>query len=360
MPLYEARWRTSARKKTFHVGDSDQFSIFFQSFTMRTAIPLLFLFFFFSHHEKLSCQNLIPDPGVEMITACPDNIGYLDEFLEHWFTVRLPSAFLHPCQDTLQLNGGWNNMFGYQEPLVGDGYIGGATYWVNQTDRRSIFGTEFTEPLEVGEEYHVSFHVAMAYGQPGSIWASDNIGFLLMTENYLDPSSTGLNPNFAHFAVDSIVTDTADWVYLHTTIAADSAYNMIAFGNFYDSEFTQVDTPYDETPTANRAFYFFDGFCVSKDSTDCAPLLSAVREELGIELRVFPVPADYSVRIQTERDNLTGIRITDMQGRLLRTETVPRRNEHILITESLPSGIYLLLIQTETGVVSRKLVVQHP
>jgi len=135
---------------------------------------------------------------------------------------------------------------------------------------------------------------------------------------------------------------------------------MIAFGNFYDSEFTQVDTPFDETPTANRAFYFYDGFCVSKNPDDCAPVLGTVQKDAEYEIRIFPVPADYSVRIQTEGDNLTAIRLTDMQGRLLRSEAIPRQNEHIIPTEGLPSGVYLLFIETETGVVSRKLVVQHP
>lgn len=91
------------------------------------------------------------------------------------------------------------------------------------------------------------------------------------------------------------------------------------------------------------------------DDTNCnLSLINGIEEE-EVEFSVYPNPFRNELNIVLDSGNSGTVSILDSQGKLLRSEIL-RRTNTIVRTDKLPSGIYLLVITTEQGRFSQKLV----
>ncbi len=103
-----------------------------------------------------------------------------------------------------------------------------------------------------------------------------------------------------------------------------------------------------------------------KDANDCVvsdtvSILTSVNNVDHAGLSIFPLPADAKLNIQLKNIQVRNISITDVMGRRqqenLHTYTI---SDKILInTSSLPSGMYILMIETDDTLYSTKLIIQH-
>lgn len=80
------------------------------------------------------------------------------------------------------------------------------------------------------------------------------------------PYSVG-NPfpinNQSLFHSDSILTDTVNWIKLSTSFIADSAYQYLIIGNFYDDNNTDTLSV---NNIGNVGYYYIDDVCLTTDS----------------------------------------------------------------------------------------------
>ncbi len=201
---------------------------------MKRFFTLSFLFF----SVCLFGQNLIPDPSAEDVVECPSTLGNIDTYTSSWQSFRGTPDYWHSCSENPLL--GWNNSLGFQEPRTGDGYLGLGTFHQGLANARESFGIELETPLQIGETYYLSFFVSTAFKPIAFNMASNNIGVLLMVDNYLVPEEQGVLPNYSNFASEEIVTDTTNWVNLSYSFVCDSAYRYLCFGNFYNDSLTDT------------------------------------------------------------------------------------------------------------------------
>ncbi len=309
-------------------------------------------FFFFS--VCLFGQNLIPDPSAEDVIECPSSLGNIDTYTSSWQSFRGTPDYWNSCSTNVGL--GWNNSLGYQEPRSGQGYLGGASY-STAFPAREYFGTELLEPLEIGQTYYMSFYVSLAYRiSGGSRIASNNLGILLMTENYFEPDEGGEVFNFSHLRVDTIISDTTNWVLVSGSIVADSAYTLVAYGNFYDDSQTIFEYPF-APDNVGEAHYYYDDFCITTNTNGCDDFLSTNDRNKGNELLVWPNPTESELNYTGNR-NFSEIRIFNLQGKLVYSEKVGYQNNG-RVKFKLDQGIYIIEFLSKKESIKKRFVVSN-
>lgn len=323
---------------------------------MRFSTFLLLFLFSFSFCPSATAQNLIYDWSVEEYETCPTGLA-LTMFVPHWLSFRANPDYFNSCSPTL---GPLTNYFGWQHPKTGDGLIGVVTFSTGLSNAREYPGVELLEPLVVGESYDISYYVAAAFNPNFSGRATNNLGILLMTENYLVLDEQGITPNFAHLNIDTIVSDTASWVHVTGTIVADSAYQYVAFGNFYDDASTQVVSldPEDPDPS-NLAYYYFDDFCVVPEGGNCYSLLSMSESRINVRAELFPNPAYGAVHVRADRP-IRSVRFYTLEGKTAGSQDnlyIQAGEVRQIDVSRFRAGIYLIEIETEEGIARKKLVI---
>ncbi len=204
-------------------------------------------------------QNLVLNGSFEEYTS--------GTFTTYWHSASQSIDYYNndlPSSSTMPLNVPLN-WAGYQCPYDGQSYIGGTVFLSNisPTLRESAQG-KLTTPLQVGAKYFVSFKVSNS----GTLWLEQEqplvsikkIGALFT--NTLYPTSFQCCPNNAQTYTNAIITDTTNWTSISGSFIADSAYQYIMLGNFFD------DVGYLANPDTGQllAYYYYDDVRVSTDS----------------------------------------------------------------------------------------------
>ncbi len=92
--------------------------------------------------------------------------------------------------------------------------------------------------------------------------------------------------------------------------------------------------------------------------------IAGVEEYSGLEdLTVYPNPASNAIHVRFSLDEASAVncRLTDLAGKILRTEAIPAEsgeNSYTIDVSSLSSGFYMLEMSTSKGKAVRKVMVQ--
>jgi len=201
----------------------------------------------------LSCsQNLVPNPSFENMKLCPSiaNMNFvndhLERFCEDWENVGLiknlssggGGQYMHVCGSN---NGPYygsgvpRNYFGFQPANFGIAYIG-LRYSGNVNDYVSHFyGVKLLQKLVIGRKYSLSFYVSLA---DSSFTTTNNLGMLLSTQKlYVQDrikSDNFILPNRSHLRCIDTITDKENWIKVAGFMVADSSYEYLTIGNFYN------------------------------------------------------------------------------------------------------------------------------
>ena len=256
--------------------------------------------------------NLVPNPSFEVIDTCPYFpivLGFQNDskpmYWEKW--MESPDYF-NACVDTFA--GVPGNIFGTQHAYDGSAYIGAWTYDIG-TFYREYVGVQLVQPLEPGETYHLSFWVSAAEGTtspplaPGTAqnvyWASNNIGLLFTMSSNIWTGFGGppFSPrNYAHLKADQVIADTTNWVQVSGTFTADSAYQFMAIGNFFDNDHT--DSVHVTPGNSTGAYVYVDAVCVTTSLSGCDFGNSVPEIGMDRPFLVYPNPATTVVEMVAE------------------------------------------------------------
>jgi len=299
-------------------------------------------------------QNLVPNPSFEDTLGCPHGVPDLDGKCQDWHSFRGTPDYFHTCSN----NEGFYNSWGYQAAHIGQAYAGFATYQVTVRNSAEQLGAQLSSSLIVGIKYYLSFYVSPAFNYLYTNIATNKMGARLTTYQYSNPSGSGTMPNTCMVKTDSIVKDSLSWFKVFGSFTADSAYEYIIIGNFFDD--AHIDTlnlPYQVVPQA--AYYYVDDVCLSTDSIYCQTWTGLAQYINSKNLiTIYPNPASNEAFIKST-DPIEFIQIINSLGQSV-TAVVGNNEVKLIISVSdLKPALYYLRIKTKNGIYNSPLNIIH-
>lgn len=305
---------------------------------------LLLLFFSYSFFSSFS-QNLVSNSSFEYFSGCPLGMQCKIDSAIGWSSFSYSPDYFHACASTVP-----QNSIGYQNAATGNGYAGLFCYG-NLSNAREYIGQKLISPLIAGKSYTVSFKTSLSESYEANCYIN-RLGVLFSTTSYsLAPCSHNpflLPPNYAHIYSTDFLSDTANWVVIENSFIADSAYQYLIIGNFFDDNNT-IYFIIDTTKVCD-AYYFVDDISVIADTAD-----KIDEYDLMNQIRVVPNPADNAIKITGELGNEYSLSIFDITGNLLAFNF----NNKTIDTKAISNGIYFLKIVSNSYTVIKKVVITH-
>jgi len=332
----------------------------------RAGVLLTLCFSLFVASPRCVAQNLVPNPSFEELDTCPYTTAFRqgDRPL-NWYSWNATPEYFNACAQTLNgadtIVGVPLNGWGFQYAWDGDAYVGMVSFTTGSNYREYV-GAELLCPMVVGRTYSVSFRVNSAEG--GLTWSAgggcNNIGALFTmdsnawTSNAPIPSGPPFSfRDMAHVYSTEVINDTANWTLVSDSFEADSAYQFIVLGNFFQNALT------DTTPSEI-------GFVLSYFLIDSVSVTSAIDDcnHTGVEVLNIPeAPQVYydmhagCLMIDPGGEGLVEYVVVDPLGkRMLAGKARGRTNEY---TTNWPDGFYLLRTVLEDREAVVKFVVMH-
>ncbi len=347
---------TKSRSIQFNSPFSIIHSPLLKTFIMKNIIliTLLSLTSPFWRVSNALAQNLVSNPSFEDTVACPTLLTQIDlatgwmsfSFTPDYFNACAPSNIIAPVSVP-------HNIWGDQLAHTGNAYVGFATYSAGATNSREYIATQLIQPLAIGQKYFLSFYVSSAFGYiqsgyPGM--ATNNIGALFSTVAYSQSNPQHVD-NFAHIVDSIIINDTINWVKISGSFIADSAYQYLSIGNFFDDINTNVITIGVHNP--NAAYYYLDDVKLSTDST----FVNGIDDYNSNVIKIFPNPARDWILVSGNR--LKEIALYDVLGNLCYEAPDLSVSTCKMNISNYAEGIYFLRAKSGNEYITKKIVIKH-
>lgn len=308
-----------------------------------------FLLFTFTN---ICSQNLIINSSFEDIISCPSPPAQIQHSV-NWYAYRHTPDYFNSCLSDPNGFSVPTNAFGYQLAATGNAYGGFFSYGTNAGDTiyREYIGGQLSTMLNIGQKYFISFKINLTDNREG---AANNLGILFSTipYSYSNPSPI---KNFAHVYTTEIVTDTANWTTISGSIIADSAYQYIIIGNFFDNQLTSYIQLDNNTPI-HSSYYFVDDICVSTDSMICNESTSIKEQStVPVQLKISPNPSKETFNIELPKQQNFSLLVYDITGRKVYEKKNATGNIKVDCS-GFNSGIYFVQAVNQITILSCKLI----
>jgi OmpA-OmpF porin, OOP family len=179
---------------------------------------------------SIRAQNLVPNPSFEDTVNCPNALDQLD-YCEIWFSYRNSPDYYNSCTSSPLVNIPYNQ-FGFQYANTGSAYIGLKTYFTSNF--REFAGCQLIDSLSIGTTYFFSINVNLALGgNAPATCATNNFGILFSTIPYSKLFPAPIN-NYSQYNYSNFILDSMNWLKIQGSFIADSNYNYLILGNFFD------------------------------------------------------------------------------------------------------------------------------
>ena len=313
--------------------------------------------------------NLVPNFGFEEYDTCPntwDEVNLATGWSKYCPSSYTPDYF-NACASPSTV-GVPKSLFCYQSDHRNCGaYMGLVTWGVAVPNERELIGIQLTQSLVIGQKYFLSFYTVMGGASDGTYYydvPSNNIGMRLSTVAYSASNPVPID-NFSHLRSTTIITDTANWIRISGSIVADSAYQYLILGNFYDD--ANTDTISLTCPECFNAwgYYLIDDVCISTDSSlsnggiDALPCVVSVEENiLEHQFSFYPNPATDFVRIQNNFNAPFNLSVFNTLGQELYSKQNITSNNLQLDVNSYNAGLLFIKITSQNNQFTYKLLKQ--
>lgn len=304
---------------------------------------LFFLFFIlisFVFHDSLAQGNLVPNPSFEIHDSCPDNLDHISMALG-WKSLNLSPDYFHKCSDssmTIPMN-----RIDFQDGFSSSdsAYAGFMTTNYRDTTREFL-GIELTSPMQIGVRYFISFIIS-ATNRGNCSCFCDKIGVKFLNNfQSLNNHNSHLIDNTAHFYIDSILTDSINWIFIKGSFIADSAYTAIVIGNFFKLDHMNI---YCLNGIGVYAYYFIDRICVSSDSSYCNSLTYQGEIDVNPNIKVVYLSSNQQIKIEKPLNDsrYTKFELYNSLGQIVLNSNLNNATVYIDVP-NISAGIYILRI----------------
>ncbi len=307
----------------------------------------------------------MPNFDFEQYSSCPTT-GDQVEFCDGWSkycTSSFTPDYYNACAPSNTMNVP-NSFFFYQQDHRNCGaYMGLGTWSQTVANEREHIGIQLAQPLVIGQKYYLSFYTVRGGFNDNSDCPSNNIGMRLSTVAYSPSNPTPID-NFAHLRSVPIISDTANWVRVSGSIVADSAYNYLIIGNFYDDANTDTTTLNCGNCINYLSYYLVDDVCISTDSTLCNGGIDALPCTVSIEensfenqINIYPNPAKDFINIANENyQNPLNITIYNTLGQVLYTKRNSTSDNLQIDISNYNTGLLFIKIESPNQSIIYKLL----
>jgi len=239
---------------------------------------------------------------------------------------------------------------GYQYPATGGSYaiLNLGPLLLNGGE---AIGIELSQPLIIGQKYYVNFKANLC-NNPSCNCGLDKLGALFTTYSRAIDSSVIISTcpfspfdsmfvkNFAHVYSNQIIIDTLNWTTISGSFIADSTYQYVTIGLFFDNSHITLQKVDPGNPNCG-AVYTIDDVYVGVDS------LTSINEGNRYDgpFKIFPNPAKDNINISCEISSKEEIRIElyNIIGKQLLSQDIIKQTASIDIS-MFPDGLYFLNI----------------
>ena len=293
---------------------------------------------------SLGQGNLVHNPSFEDTISCP--IFWNENLCDGWSSYRLSPDYYNECANGISCCSGVpNNWLGYQQPFEGSAYTGLLTFGIGGSTNniREFMGSKLTEPLVPGIKYYTSIYISSTTDGNQNICFTNNMGIKFSTQEYSYNNPAPVD-NRAHVNMDQVLSDTASWVKLQGSFIADSAYEYIILGNFFDDTNTVI-AGCNTTIGAVGAYYYIDNLCVSTDSLNCNVTTGLPSSNNKPVITIFPNPASDFIAIDfSYLQESYSLSIYDAFGKLVQERENVSEQRAIINLDQIKSGLLLISI----------------
>jgi len=308
---------------------------------------------------SVDAQNLVPNPSFEEYSSCPE---FLNQFtyVSNWsIAINTPDLF-NTCSIGNETSIP-NNIMGFQNPIniTCHSYAGIITYVQFNPGSNEFIGVKLNNPLIIGTKYYVSFYANLANGYAINC-GTDKLGALFTNMNYgeLIQIPAPVIHNFAHVYSSEIIIDTVNWTKISGSFIADSSYNYILIGNFF--EFNNTNTSCIDS-NSKWAYYYIDYVCVSTDSLTCnsSPATCDVdinNVNLDNDIKIFPNPVNDNVFIEIADYNNVSIEVFNFLGENLNLNMSKNLEVYTIDFSNKQKGFYLIKILFDNKIINNKII----
>lgn len=331
---------------------------------------LLYTVFFFAAVFGYA-QNLVPNFGFDIHNTCPTTEDQA-QYATGWFKISEVSTtpdYYSACAPTSGYGVPKSNGQYQQDSRACGAYMGLLTKYLPQSfpNYREQVSIQLTQPLVIGQKYYLSFLTVMAGQYDGTNYydnPSNNMGMRFSTISYSSSNPAPIE-NFAHLHSAAIINDTINWTRVSGSFIADSVYQYVMLGNFFDDASTDTISLNCAACLNYYSYYLFDNVCVSMDSAYCnggidtAPCTVSIRELSDEnEISVFPNPVSDVLNISFNDIQSEFIQLTDVLGAVIYSENTKGKDSMSISLSAFPSGVYFLKFTSkkEQKIISKKIL----
>ena len=297
--------------------------------------------------------NLVPNPSFEDTVQCPDYASQIDRALG-WSSYNLSPDYYNTCDLNPQMGIPSNYFGGFQYPASGNAYAGFCAY-SNYSFFHEILGCQLIQPLQIGHRYYASMKVSMGVGYSNQYCVGCNklgIKFTVNAYNY----STNPIPidNAAQVYTNSIISDTINWVTVGGYFCADSSYQYVSFGNFFQDVY--ISTIGNCITPVEAAYYFIDDVQVIED-TLCS---IATVQNITIKpvVKVYPNPSIDGFYIESNYLESVKVKLFNLIGEIIWVNYLTNERTRIE-TANLQNGLYLIQISNNNILLNKTILINH-
>ncbi|MFT5819213.1 MAG: hypothetical protein ACI8ZM_000436 [Crocinitomix sp.] len=211
----------------------------------------------------VQAQELVPNGDFEDYTECPIATGQIEKAFP-WQTFGQSPDYYNACAAPYGLNVP-ENIVSYQESYSGNAYVGTFQRLVEYPELKEFIGVKLIAPLEIGNTYYIDYQANMALNLGGNYSvACSHIGGKFTNTVYSLYSPPALD-NAPHFYDTTTILEEMGWVTVSGTFVADSAYEYLMIGNFFEDGMYNVYS-YEESgeDSLDRSYYYIEDVSVQK------------------------------------------------------------------------------------------------
>jgi len=215
--------------------------------------------------EAKTQTNLVPNPGFEFYTQCPNNLSQTNYAFPWYDPNNYTSDYFNTC--AIGSDAGIpNNFFGYQLPHQGNGYCGFTGIATCPDWCAEYIAVPLLQPLQAGKHYCVSFWLSLA----DSVCTANN-----MIGAYFDDDSitftVGQLQVIPQIKFTQIFSDKINWVHLQSNFTAVGGEKYMAISLF---DTTGVDTlKLCNNSSWSDSYYYIDDVSVMENDGSCSLIM---------------------------------------------------------------------------------------